>query len=230
MSEVARVHSDAATARARIDRIAAHVAASRQDIIDAHRERDWLALGYATWDELCEAEFRGAMIGLPRGERREAVAEMTDAGMSTRAIGAALGVSHPTVLADQKSGGQDLPPTPVTGLDGKTYQPRTTVEVDAETGEVLTQDEWRVEHPEVDPFLQSDAGYRAAVMRKELTAHIKHMRPPVAFPPEEAAELIGTDEFKVNMLRDARRALDDWHDRFESAISTSRRLRVVEGQ
>ena len=49
MSEVARVHSDAATARARIDRIAAHVdPASRQDIIDAHRERDWLALGYAT--------------------------------------------------------------------------------------------------------------------------------------------------------------------------------------
>ena len=228
MSEVARVHSDAATARARIDRIAAHVAASRQDIIDAHRERDWLALGYATWDELCEAEFRGAMIGLPRGERREAVAEMTDAGMSTRAIGAALGVGVATVHRDRDSGVPNG--TPVTGLDGKTYQPRTTVEVDAETGEVLTEEQWRSEHPEVDPFLQSDAEYRAAVMRKELTAHIKHMRPPVAFPPEEAAELIGTDEFKVNMLRDARRALDDWHDRFESAISTSRRLRVVEGQ
>jgi len=226
MSEVARVQSDAATARARIDRIAAHVAASRQDIIDAHRERDWLALGYATWDELCEAEFRGAMIGLPRGERREAVAEMTDAGMSTRAIGAALGVSEGTIRNDR--GAQDYAPTPVTGLDGKTYQPRTTV--DTETGEILTEEQWRSEHPEVDPFLQSDAEYRAAVMRKELTAHIKHMRPPVAFPPEEAAELIGTDEFKVNMLRDARRALDDWHDRFESAISTSRRLRVVEGQ
>ena len=108
MSEVARVHSDAATARARIDRIAAHVAASRQDIIDAHRERDWLALGYATWDELCEAEFRGAMIGLPRGERREAVAEMTDAGMSTRAIGAALGVSEGTIRNDR--GAQDYAP------------------------------------------------------------------------------------------------------------------------
>ena len=226
MSEVARVQSDAATARARIDRIAAHVAASRQDIIDAHRERDWLALGYATWDELCEAEFRGAMIGLPRGERREAVAEMTDAGMSTRAIGAALGVSEGTIRNDR--GAQDYAPTPVTGLDGKTYQPRATV--DTKTGEILTEEQWRSEHPEVDPFLQSDAGYRAAVMRKELTAHIKHMRPPVAFPPEEAAELIGTDEFKVNMLRDARRALDDWHDRFESAISTSRRRRVVEGQ
>ena len=228
MSEVARVQSDAATARARIDRIAAHVAASRQDIIDAHRERDWLALGYATWDELCEAEFRGAMIGLPRGERREAVAEMTDAGMSTRAIGAALGVSKSQVSDDRKAGVQNwTPDTPVTGLDGKTYQPRAT---DTKTGEILTEEQWRSEHPEVDPFLQSDAEYRAAVMRKELTAHIKHMRPPVAFPPEEAAELIGTDEFKVNMLRDARRALDDWHDRFESAISTSRRLRVVEGQ
>ena len=117
MSEVARVQSDAATARARIDRIAAHVAASRQDIIDAHRERDWLALGYATWDELCEAEFRGAMIGLPRGERREAVAEMTDAGMSTRAIGAALGVSEGTIRNDR--GAQDYAPTPVTGLEDR---------------------------------------------------------------------------------------------------------------
>jgi hypothetical protein len=41
--------------------------------------------------------------------------------MSTRAIGAALGVRHPTVISDV--GGQDLPPTPVTGLDGKTYTP-----------------------------------------------------------------------------------------------------------
>lgn len=188
MSEVAPVHSDAATARARIDRIAAHVAASRQDIIDAHRERDWLALGYESWDELCDAEFRGAMIGLPRVERREAVAEMTDAGMSTRAIGAALGVSQPTIVSDRKAlGDQDL--SPVTGLDGKTYQPRTTV--DTNTGEILTEEEWRGEHPEVEQFLQSDAGYRAAVMRKELTAHLKYMRPPLDFPPEEAAELIG---------------------------------------
>lgn len=138
-------HSDYETARARINRIAAHVAASRQDIIDAHANRDWLALGYGTWAELCEAEFHGAMVGLPRGERRETVAELTEAGMSTRAIGAALGVSDMTVRRDTAGATNVAPaPTPVTGLDGKTYtrpiKSITVVEeitVDAETGEIV---------------------------------------------------------------------------------------------
>ena len=91
-----------ADARARIDRIAAHVAASAQDIIDAHANRDWIALGYESWNELCEAEFRGAVIGLPRAERREAVRQMSEAGMSTRAIGGALGVGVATVSRDRE--------------------------------------------------------------------------------------------------------------------------------
>ena len=135
--------SSYADARARIDRIAAHVAASAQDIIDAHANRDWIALGYESWNELCEAEFRGAVIGLPREQRREVVREMTEAGMSTRAIGGALGVSQPTVWRDREAGDSnespDDSPAPVTGLDGKTYTrpPRPTITVDSETGEII---------------------------------------------------------------------------------------------
>lgn len=127
-------------ARARIDRIAAHVAASWDDIIAAHQCRDWLALGYDSWADLCDAEFRGATLALPREERREVVRGLTEAGLSTRAIGTALGVSEGTVRNDR--GAQDYAPepTPVTGLDGKTYTPRPKPEVitvDGATGEIL---------------------------------------------------------------------------------------------
>ena len=93
-------------ARARIDRIKSHVTAAWDDIITAYRERDWLALGYATWYDLCEREFGGARIALPLDDRREVVAELTGAGMSTRAIGAALGVDHKTVVNDRNATGE----------------------------------------------------------------------------------------------------------------------------
>lgn len=135
-------------ARARIDRIKSHVTAAWDDIITAYRERDWLALGYATWYDLCEREFGGARIALPLDDRREVVAELTGAGMSTRAIGAALGVDHKTVVNDRNATGESSPvaePETITGLDGKVRPTRPTrevttsetVTVDAETGEIV---------------------------------------------------------------------------------------------
>lgn len=54
--------------------------------------------------------------------RREIVAELRADGKSTRAIAAAVGVTHPTILNDLKqSGGKSLPPEKVNGEDGKTY-------------------------------------------------------------------------------------------------------------
>lgn len=47
---------------------------------------------------------------------------MRELGMSTRAIGAALGVSDFTVRQDV--GAIDHAPAPTIGLDGKTYPPR----------------------------------------------------------------------------------------------------------
>lgn len=99
----------------------------------AYGRRAWIALGYETWDAYCAAEMDGARLALPPTKRREQVAELRDAGLSARAIGSALGVSHPTVLNDLRSGGQDLPPEQngsggagsaptITGRDGRTYQ------------------------------------------------------------------------------------------------------------
>lgn len=246
-------HSDYETARARIDRIADWAAVGLSDVIAAHQGRDWIALGYGSWVELCEAEFRGAMIGLPRGERQDAVAELTDAGMSTRAIGAALGVSDETARRDQQAvratNVAPEQPTPVTGLDGKTYtrpEPREVVEVitvDAGTGEIIDARD-RLDDacdlldaamdaaeaaPTVEEYVSADADYRAAVLRKELGQWINRFRPPAALPPAEAADLIGSDELKVALLRSARASFDAWCDEFERSLKPSARLRVVKG-
>lgn len=114
-------------------------------MVEMWRGQGWLALGYSSWDDLCDSELRGMRVNLPIESRREVVAELTDEGMSTRAIGAALGVDHKTVVNDRRSGGESSPPAPTVGLDGKTYQPRPTrevttsetVTVDAETGEIV---------------------------------------------------------------------------------------------
>lgn len=236
---------DIGTARARIDRIAAHVAASRQDIIDAHANRDWLALGYGSWSELCEAEFRGAMLTLPRGERQEVVAELTDAGMSTRAIGAALGVGDATVRRDQAGASNGAPaPAPVTGLDGKTYtRPTRTVTVveevtvDAETGEIVdprarldaasSDLDAAMQDIEGHPFVAEDPGYRLAVLRRDIVRQIPHIVPPVDLPPDDAAAaLIGHDDV-IEALGRARRELDAWHDQLDAALTARTRLRLV---
>lgn len=116
-----------ATARERVDRIKALVGAARSDIIDSYRQRDWIALGYDSWDGLCSAEF-GTVLRLSIEDRQQAVAELSDAGMSSRAIGAALGVGIGTVSRDLSGVPNGTPARPTTGLDGKTYPPRPPVE------------------------------------------------------------------------------------------------------
>jgi hypothetical protein len=99
-------------------------------LADAYTRRAWAALGYASWGAFLDAEVPALRhLRLGRSARRELVTGLTDAGMSTRAIGAALGVNQSTVVRDQTSG--DAPASP----DGPT--PRLAVEphsdiVDAE--------------------------------------------------------------------------------------------------
>ncbi len=138
------VQMDESTARDLVDSIRRAGERMWQQIVRAFQGRAWIALGYSSWDEMCEHEFDGARIKLPREERREVVASLSDAGMSTRAIGAAIGVSDGTVRNDMKpdAGAQSYAPAdpddaitdaeivedvgpvdhkPITGLDGKTY-------------------------------------------------------------------------------------------------------------
>jgi hypothetical protein len=82
------------------------------------------ALGFASWTAYVADVFGETPMQLERGDRRQAVKYMADQGMSTRAIGAVLGIANTTAgrdlaihdLLNGNDEGRD-----VTGLDGATY-------------------------------------------------------------------------------------------------------------
>jgi hypothetical protein len=87
-----------------------------EDIKRAYFGRVWLAMGYDSWSEWCDCELDG--FKLPAVERREAVAELAESGMSNRAIADVIGVTHTTVNEDRRATGNNLP-VKVTGKDGR---------------------------------------------------------------------------------------------------------------
>lgn len=127
--------------RLRLDAIADNYQAVLPMIREAIEKRDDLALGYRSPGEYVADRFGGALSNLGIEVRREVVRELTQAGMSTRAIAPVVGVSDVTVLRDQ--GATRVAPgtprrveppvavptteplrPPVVGIDGKAYSPR----------------------------------------------------------------------------------------------------------
>jgi orotate phosphoribosyltransferase-like protein len=91
---------DAARARRLTEQIKAGVAAVWELVTQAYEGRAWQVLGYGSWDDYCAREFAGARIRLPLEDRQDVVASLRDAGLSHRAIAAAVGISRPTVIKD----------------------------------------------------------------------------------------------------------------------------------
>lgn len=123
MTEVAGfVVLSAEQARVLTDRIRTTLQVGHALIIEAFQGSAWSVLGYGTWDAYCAGEFAGArMVRLDREQRREIVAEMRQAGMSSRAIASSLGVDQKTVINDLPAGEESSSPALITGTDGKTY-------------------------------------------------------------------------------------------------------------
>ena len=110
-------------AKRRVDRVKSGVERIWDDLVVLYRERAWSVLGYQSWDALCDAEFGGTRIALPRQQRQEVVCDLRGAGMSTRAIATAVGVSHQTVANDLEATVKSLTVgsnQAITGLDGRT--------------------------------------------------------------------------------------------------------------
>jgi len=93
-----------ATARALTLALRQSLTVSWDLLVEAYQRRAWAALGYESWDAYTDAELGETRLRLPREQRREVVASMTEAGMSTRAIGSALGVDPMTVSRDRSAG------------------------------------------------------------------------------------------------------------------------------
>jgi hypothetical protein len=124
--------SVASEARARVDRIKTGVEVIWSLIVESYQARDWEALGYATWDEMCTREFGTSRLRLPREERAETVQSLREAGLSVRAIASVTGDSKSTVAAIT-SGVQNRTPA----AEARQAEPI----VDRKTGEVLATSE-----------------------------------------------------------------------------------------
>lgn len=102
-------------ARARAERIRTNLSAAYEELAQAYRERDWEALGYASWDEYREAEFGTVLTKIANVETRTDVHRaLSDAGMSQRQIAKSTGSSQSTVSRDLDEGDSfgSLPPLP----------------------------------------------------------------------------------------------------------------------
>lgn len=87
-------------ARASVARAKGGLAVFAEEILRQIEEQDWVPLGYATWDEMREAEYEGPAAILPRAARPAVTARMRALGLSQQSIAATLGVSLRTVKAD----------------------------------------------------------------------------------------------------------------------------------
>lgn len=139
-AEVSYLDIDAANRR--VERMRHHATAmhdSAQSLLKTmHQAReleDHLTLGYASWPALLVDVFGAEPLRLSREVRREVVAEMSDAGMSVRAIAPLVGVSKDTVQRDITGVSNETPgpaeslaPIPVTfQVDGMTVTSRGEV-------------------------------------------------------------------------------------------------------
>ncbi|MBK0420390.1 hypothetical protein JD276_15280 [Leucobacter sp. CSA1] len=104
-ADVSRLDVEAAQRRA--ERIRFHATnaneamRSLQKLVHQARElEDHVTLGYASWPAYIQDLFGDEPLRLARDVRRELVAELAEAGMSTRAIAPIVGVSKSQVAAD----------------------------------------------------------------------------------------------------------------------------------
>lgn len=105
-----------------------------EKMMDLYEGRAWIALGYSSWGELCDTEFKANNFRIPREDRREIVMSMRERGMSTRAIASGIGTSQDTVNRELSASGERNR-SPITGTDGKTYPRQERLEPSAATNE-----------------------------------------------------------------------------------------------
>lgn len=124
---------DIEQARALTDQIRVGVEAVWELIKQAYLHRAWATLGYSSWDEYCDQEFKTSRLRLPREERADVVCSLRESGMSAKSIASAIGVNRQTVTNDLAKNSKS-PTSPVVGADGRTYtrkpKPRPATEPD----------------------------------------------------------------------------------------------------
>lgn len=97
----------------RLDSIAENYRMVLPMIREAIEKRDDMALGYRSPGDYVSDRFGRSLAGLGMDVRRAVVGELTEAGLSTRAIAPVVDVTHKTVVKDAqaiRAGGTPVPP------------------------------------------------------------------------------------------------------------------------
>lgn len=217
--------------------------------------RGWIALGHATWEECCDVEFAGNRLQLTRGQRQAVVQELAAAGMSTRAMAAATGVSKNTVARDLRAGvpngtpAEAEPRPPITGTDGKTYpahthvheEPPTAPRVRAEVGEPaepesvadneivdaeIIEEEDREERIEaVERFIEDDPDLQLMRWQAEFYKAVTRITSPIEFGLENVAAK--ADDEAIEDAIQAHDVLGKWLDQVQQ--QRPKGLHVIRG-
>lgn len=87
--------------------------------------RDWEVLGFDSWDSYVESVVKGAVPKMAKEIRGKIVVQLTELGMSTRAIASVVGANKSTVQRDQIESGATAPNETV-GVNGKEYTRKFT--------------------------------------------------------------------------------------------------------
>lgn len=191
----------------RLDAIATNYLAVMPLIREALNRNAWAVLGYASPGAYAKDRFGESLSKLTPEIRRNVVRELSNAGMSTRAIAPVVGVNNATVSRDL-AGVADATPdeaqrAPIVGIDGKTYNPVVTIKTkethstetvesfDAATGEAVDSPSPVVPHEGVTAWLESDQSLQD---RKYVTAFVRAMGISwMEFDPERIGRLATPD-------------------------------------
>ena len=132
-------HVDAERITARIadklDAIADNLEQVMPLIAEALTRQAWKALGYISPQAYVEERFKGALTRLPREVRRTVVAELSAAGMSTRAIAPIVGTDQSTIVRDLGALDANASPEPARHIAPIVGASQKTVSRDLAAGE-----------------------------------------------------------------------------------------------
>jgi hypothetical protein len=123
-------HMSEASARTSVERARTHLEAAAEEVVRQINGRAWIALGYGSWDDMREAEYRGAAVIVPRADRPELLAKLRAEGLSQRQVADTIGVSQGLVSREIRNSNFDNTEQPATRIDSlgrerpTTYAPR----------------------------------------------------------------------------------------------------------
>lgn len=157
----------------------------------AWRGRAWLAMGYASWEDYCAAEFSEVRLWTTVDERRDRVLALREAGLSQRAIAAVVSVGVATAnrdlgaLSTVPDGTVDSPASQkLLGIDGRTRPALRAMP------EQLLERKLSVAELHSDGLRQEEIAERLGVSQATVSADLSEMRRMADVAPEPIREAL----------------------------------------